>query len=86
MHPNQWKVPARKLPQVYQNQANISWMRRRLFQCLDMKAATKSLNKFISNSFALKIKRESLLVPGKEAGFQKSCVQYSGVYQESSPF
>jgi hypothetical protein len=30
--------------------------------------------------------RESQLVPGKETGFQKSCVQYSGVYQESNAF
>ncbi len=38
------------------------------------------------NSFVLKIKRESKLVPGKETGFQKSCVKYFGVYQESNAF
>jgi hypothetical protein len=143
MHPNKWKVPARKLPQVYQNQADFYWMTRRLFQRWTWKQL-QSLNKFISNSSALKnkerittssrkgnwvpkvvctvlwslpgikrfstigkditwlvgkvhrpsflillhwkIKRESRLVPGKETGFQKSCVQYSGVYQESNAF
>jgi hypothetical protein len=78
MHPNQWKVPARKLPQVYQNQANFSWMRRRLFLVLDMKVATKSQNKFISNACALKNK-ERITASSRKGRFQKSCVQYSAV-------
>jgi hypothetical protein len=54
--------------------------RRYLAGCLEGPSS------FISNSSALKIKRESRLVPGKETGFQKSCVQYSGVYQDSNAF
>jgi hypothetical protein len=42
MHPNQWKVPARKLPQVYQNQADFLLDEEETVPALDMKAATKS--------------------------------------------
>jgi hypothetical protein len=52
---------------------------------LDMKVATKSLNKFISNSAALKNK-ESITASSRKGRFQKSCAQYSAVYQESNAF
>ncbi len=68
-----WSLPGIKL---FSN----NWERRYLAGCWEGPLS------FISNSSALEIKRESRLVPGKETGFQKSCVQYSGVYQESNTF
>jgi hypothetical protein len=52
---------------------------------LDMKVAAKNLNRFISNSAALKNK-ERITASSRKGRFQKSCVQYSGVYQESNAF